>query len=113
MTTRRTSEVAPDLAFPARVHSFPTRRSSDLNDHGGGSDGDADERVEGHRGGQAQGLANHLVPLAARSEEHTSELQSHSDLVCRLLLEKKQDAIHPMKRRHHPANELSIARRTR
>src|SRR5947207_1999118 len=27
-----------------------------------------------------------------RSEEHTSELQSHSDLVCRLLLEKKQQA---------------------
>src|SRR5438034_8649177 len=26
----------------------------------------------------------------ARSEEHTSELQSHSDLVCRLLLEKKK-----------------------
>src|SRR5260221_1744631 len=25
-----------------------------------------------------------------RSEEHTSELQSHSDLVCRLLLEKKE-----------------------
>src|SRR5260221_2190768 len=30
-------------------------------------------------------LAVHL-----RSEEHTSELQSHSDLVCRLLLEKKK-----------------------
>src|SRR5438034_7725688 len=29
--------------------------------------------------------------LAARSEEHTSELQSHSDLVCRLLLEKKKN----------------------
>src|SRR5262252_182614 len=28
---------------------------------------------------------------AWRSEEHTSELQSHSDLVCRLLLEKKKD----------------------
>src|SRR5438132_9006319 len=28
--------------------------------------------------------------LRARSEEHTSELQSHSDLVCRLLLEKKK-----------------------
>src|SRR5260221_8817371 len=28
--------------------------------------------------------------MAARSEEHTSELQSHSDLVCRLLLEKKK-----------------------
>src|SRR5438132_10771203 len=30
-------------------------------------------------------------PRAARSEEHTSELQSHSDLVCRLLLEKKKN----------------------
>src|SRR5436190_17666120 len=28
--------------------------------------------------------------IAHRSEEHTSELQSHSDLVCRLLLEKKK-----------------------
>src|SRR5260370_26561054 len=28
--------------------------------------------------------------LAARSEEHTSELQSHLNLVCRLLLEKKK-----------------------
>src|SRR5438034_4893594 len=28
--------------------------------------------------------------IAVRSEEHTSELQSHSDLVCRLLLEKKK-----------------------
>src|SRR5438034_2540875 len=28
--------------------------------------------------------------LTTRSEEHTSELQSHSDLVCRLLLEKKK-----------------------
>src|SRR5437588_9499453 len=29
-------------------------------------------------------------PACSRSEEHTSELQSHSDLVCRLLLEKKK-----------------------
>src|SRR5437588_4957064 len=29
-------------------------------------------------------------PKSSRSEEHTSELQSHSDLVCRLLLEKKK-----------------------
>src|SRR5208283_4107058 len=28
--------------------------------------------------------------IVARSEEHTSELQSHHDLVCRLLLEKKK-----------------------
>src|SRR6266704_703901 len=31
------------------------------------------------------------VPMARRSEEHTSELQSRFDLVCRLLLEKKKD----------------------
>src|SRR2546427_8833538 len=31
----------------------------------------------------------HLVQIAARSEEHTSELQSQSNIVCRLLLEKK------------------------
>src|SRR5260221_5336987 len=31
-----------------------------------------------------------VPPLETRSEEHTSELQSHSDLVCRLLLEKKK-----------------------
>src|SRR5260221_9101824 len=29
--------------------------------------------------------------IVLRSEEHTSELQSHSDLVCRLLLEKKKN----------------------
>src|SRR5260221_9925876 len=32
----------------------------------------------------------------SRSEEHTSELQSHSDLVCRLLLEKKKDIAAPV-----------------
>src|SRR5260221_7724868 len=31
-----------------------------------------------------------VITVPARSEEHTSELQSHSDLVCRLLLEKKK-----------------------
>src|SRR5437588_8594623 len=36
------------------------------------------------------------LPMSIRSEEHTSELQSHSDLVCRLLLEKKKE-----RRTHH------------
>src|SRR5947207_8974439 len=35
-------------------------------------------------------LAVEIHRLVERSEEHTSELQSHSDLVCRLLLEKKK-----------------------
>src|SRR5438034_2275862 len=41
----------------------------------------------------ARNRADHSLSrprLRARSEEHTSELQSHSDLVCRLLLEKKK-----------------------
>src|SRR5215475_11551582 len=32
------------------------------------------------------------VPISSRSEEHTSELQSRENLVCRLLLEKKKKA---------------------
>src|SRR5438132_1250435 len=36
---------------------------------------------------QPRSWGRHLAP--ARSEEHTSELQSHSEIVCRLLLEKK------------------------
>src|SRR5438034_8671144 len=36
------------------------------------------------------GRASGLSMRKMRSEEHTSELQSHSDLVCRLLLEKKK-----------------------
>src|SRR5438132_8958402 len=36
-------------------------------------------------------LQLYIDDKALRSEEHTSELQSHSDLVCRLLLEKKKN----------------------
>src|SRR5438874_7452486 len=43
----------------------------------------------GSAGGGEQEAGPFLKPLAERSEEHTSELQSRRDLVCRLLLEKK------------------------
>src|SRR2546427_3154513 len=36
-------------------------------------------------------VLRHVVHEALRSEEHTSELQSQSNLVCRLLLEKKKN----------------------
>src|SRR2546430_5980996 len=36
-----------------------------------------------------RGMTQCGFPIVARSEEHTSELQSQSNLVCRLLLEKK------------------------
>src|SRR2546427_4097901 len=42
---------------------------------------------------------------AHRSEEHTSELQSQSNLVCRLLLEKKKKILHP---RHAPATNSNL-----
>src|SRR5436190_18183059 len=38
--------------------------------------------------------------LVGRSEEHTSELQLHSDLVCRLLLEKKKNNRTPVTFKH-------------
>src|SRR5688572_31103483 len=46
----------------------------------------------------AQGLAEEMRGKPdARSEEHTSELQSQSNLVCRLLLEKKKKKRHRRK----------------
>src|SRR2546430_9939387 len=43
--------------------------------------------------------------LGARSEEHTSELQSQSNLVCRLLLEKKNDV---GQLRHQPIRQAVL-----
>src|SRR5207249_12092344 len=108
-----TSSRSSSYCYPAprALHSFPTRRSSDLH-----LDGDQEQirpapaaRVGRARGGPAPGpgaaatrvqaLQGPLRPAggprrraqsAPRSEEHTSELQSRFDLVCRLLLEKKK-----------------------
>src|SRR5205085_8502542 len=96
-------------AHPRRLHSFPTRRSSDLLIEGTAcgdreSPGSAREAPLSLFPGRAwirvflcryqakriplPGTATPGNP-AGRSEEHTSELQSQSNLVCRLLLEKK------------------------
>src|SRR5438034_7515171 len=48
-----------------------------------------------------------VVRLEPRSEEHTSELQSHSDLVCRLLLEKKKRNNKSHQDRRYPTQRLS------
>src|SRR3712207_7599518 len=52
------------------------------------------ERLVEAQGDAVDDLAPVLRLDAARSEEHTSELQSRQYLVCRLLLEKKQDLRH-------------------
>src|SRR5690606_40576619 len=95
------------------LHSFPTRRSSDLGMSRltGDLSNDAepvaaavDESHQAERVLRTLIVASVLLPLmiftaigvvayfqyfhAARSEEHTSELQSREKLVCRLLLEK-------------------------
>src|SRR5207237_10716680 len=73
------------------LHSFPTRRSSDLGELARMAARAAERTFTEHTGdARALELLKHLE--AARSEEHTSELQSHLNLVCRLLLEKKKDA---------------------
>src|SRR5438034_6093315 len=73
-------------------------------------------------GGALPGGAESPRPLsrdaAPRSEEHTSELQSHSDLVCRLLLEKKKKIRYspPSPQRHlnpAPHKRLDYASSTR
>src|SRR5688572_32645951 len=68
------------------LHSFPTRRSSDLPDTAFGSGA----RAQGQRAWPANRSSPYRIMLWLRSEEHTSELQSQSNLVCRLLLEKKK-----------------------
>src|SRR5205085_5527910 len=50
----------------------------------------AGARDDGPRRRTEIALVERVGDLAARSEEHTSELQSQSNLVCRLLLEKKK-----------------------
>src|SRR5690606_40438126 len=100
-------------AAPRVLHSFPTRRSSDLNQarqaiaelqaelpHLPAELAAALEPSLARLGefsgtellaaGKLAGDPHALLLQAERSEEHTSELQSRENLVCRLLLEKKK-----------------------
>src|SRR5690606_41922030 len=84
--------------------SFPTRRSSDLEVYRIAACGHARARWPASAGVRVASLSatsSQAMPVAPgtwviaavtapRSEEHTSELQSRENLVCRLLLEKKQ-----------------------
>src|SRR2546430_9388665 len=50
-----------------------------------------------------------LMPSSTRSEEHTSELQSQSNLVCRLLLEKKKKIVSHVTRVNRPSDTCHIS----
>src|SRR5205085_10510009 len=88
------------------LHSFPTRRSSDLEERPSLQRLRRDTAAARLRLSRRAAVKQRHAPTAARdsfgrerargprglfrSEEHTSELQSQSNLVCRLLLEKKK-----------------------
>src|SRR5690242_21370839 len=71
------------------LHSFPTRRSSDL-DLSYRELVRSPARTRTRRRNCAPPPGPHRLQSPPRSEEHTSELQSHVNIVCRLLLEKKK-----------------------
>src|SRR5699024_12317469 len=84
---------SPSVAHPD-LHSFPTRRSSDLHAFRQvqAAPCQVGRRVDTIGSISHRQVIRHLINICGilRSEEHTSELQSRFDLVCRLLLEKKK-----------------------
>src|SRR5699024_12243632 len=79
-------------ADPRDLDSFPTRRSSDLENQTTATQQDVDPSfsIEVKSSDSSLTVQQVMGMITARSEEHTSELQSRFDLVCRLLLEKKK-----------------------
>src|SRR2546427_7647798 len=84
---------------PPRSTLFPYttlfRSIAACSDHGNWNNLQQMAEVAGRYQGQSAAAArnNHVMAMLTangRSEEHTSELQSQSNLVCRLLLEKKK-----------------------
>src|SRR5690606_41352055 len=78
-------------------HSFPTRRSSDLSAPSSCTSPTSSTSTRTPTPARSSPCSPPDRPSAAtagtsspRSEEHTSELQSRENLVCRLLLEKKK-----------------------
>src|SRR5436190_5483922 len=71
-----------DVRLPGLLKRWWDRRTLQVND--------TYQRNPVWKRANEQLLIDSMLNELDRSEEHTSELQSHSDLVCRLLLEKKK-----------------------
>src|SRR5687768_17906763 len=90
---------------PPRPTPFPTRRSSDLVGPCRHAAPALCDRSICWRDARPGGPMERLTRRSARSEEHTSELQSRLHLVCRLLLEKKKTEPEPISTSY---NNISI-----
>src|SRR5438874_10035537 len=77
------------LRRPPRSTLFPYTTLFRSEQHGKGNDKIHHSRNDGGGGDRESREISLLDQILIRSEEHTSELQSRRDLVCRLLLEKK------------------------
>src|SRR5205807_8555185 len=92
------SFLPPSSPPPRHLHSFPTRRSSDLSTLCACQSRASGFAISFHillitsqpNFVACAPQASTNCPVFSRSEEHTSELQSPCNLVCRLLLEKKK-----------------------
>src|SRR5690606_41037427 len=91
--------IFSSCGHPRHLHSFPTRRSSDLPRPSDSpipmklivltAPSGAGKTTLARRVMEAVPGLRFSISATTRSEEHTSELQSRENLVCRLLLEKK------------------------
>src|SRR5438132_3863458 len=92
-----TQHTATPNIYPLSLHdALPiSYANADFNtDANSNGDTYADTYAYADFNTDAHAADDSAIQLALiRSEEHTSELQSHSDLVCRLLLEKKKQVI--------------------
>src|SRR5947207_10337103 len=77
-----------EVAYEDGYDSFEEDYAGYEDEEGAGPDS-ARQPIAPSRNGYDADSAEPAPVRQTRSEEHTSELQSHSDLVCRLLLEKK------------------------
>src|SRR5437762_9942874 len=96
---------------PRDLHSFPTRRSSDLSPCRSipTTIATVARRLTAALSRPTAEIEDDVADVHTRSEEHTSELQSPMYLVCRLLLEKKKKQTQQDSRKiptQHPNHHL-------
>src|SRR2546430_9612525 len=86
--SRQSSSAMIEFAAAGKYESKRIAENSGIRESGGTRSG------QGHRAAEALAIRrSRLCQSRSRSEEHTSELQLQSNIVCRLLLDKKYDSV--------------------